>query len=92
MSILYPHFLLDRDRGSQAVLFTRVLNPVWTYPDGYSWLCALRDEDAVALHRALTPTWSETAWWADYVLPMGHGPERHDTHSYETHAGRCQSR
>jgi anaerobic selenocysteine-containing dehydrogenase len=22
------------------------------------------------------------------VLPMGHGPERHDTHSYETHAGR----
>ncbi|HEX7300497.1 MAG TPA: molybdopterin dinucleotide binding domain-containing protein, partial [Solirubrobacteraceae bacterium] len=29
-----------------------------------------------------------TAWWADYVLPMGHGPERHDTHSYETHAGR----
>ena len=36
----------------------------------------------------MTPTWSETAWWADYVLPMGHGPERHDTHSYETHAGR----
>ncbi|HET9103883.1 MAG TPA: molybdopterin-dependent oxidoreductase [Solirubrobacteraceae bacterium] len=88
MSILYPHFLLDRDRGSQAVLFTRVLNPVWTYPDGYSWLRALRDEDAVGLHGAMTPTWSETAWWADYVLPMGHGPERHDTHSYETHAGR----
>jgi len=88
MSILYPHFLLDRDRGSQAVLFTRVLNPVWTYPDGYSWLRALRDEAAVGLHGAMTPTWSETAWWADYVLPMGHGPERHDTHSYETHAGR----
>ena len=40
------------------------------------------------MHAALTPTWSETAWWADFVLPMGHGPERHDTHSYETHAGR----
>lgn len=87
MSILYPHLLLD-GRGRQPVLFTRVLNPVWTYPDGASWLRALRDPDAVGLHGALTPTWSETAWWADYVLPMGHGPERHDTHSYETHAGR----
>ena len=87
MSILCPHFLHD-GCGTQPVLFTRVLNPIWTYPDGYSWLRALRDEDKVGLHGALTPTWSETAWWADYVLPMGHGPERHDTHSYETHAGR----
>ena len=87
MSILYPH-LLARRRAPSRVLFTRVLNPIWTYPDGYSWLRALRDEQQVGLHAALTPTWSETAWWADYVLPMGHGPERHDTHSYETHAGR----
>jgi anaerobic selenocysteine-containing dehydrogenase len=87
MSFLFPHFLHD-GRGTQPVLFTRVLNPVWTFPDGYSWLRALRDESLVGLHGALTPTWSETAWWADYVLPMGHGPERHDTHSYETHAGR----
>jgi len=87
MSFLYPHFLLD-GRGRQPLLFTRVLNPIWTFPDGYSWLRALRDEQRVGLHGALTPTWSETAWWADYVLPMGHGPERHDTHSYETHAGR----
>jgi anaerobic selenocysteine-containing dehydrogenase len=87
MSFLFPHFLHD-GRGTQPVLFTRVLNPVWTFPDGYTWLRALRDESLVGLHGALTPTWSETAWWADYVLPMGHGPERHDTHSYETHAGR----
>jgi len=87
MSILFPHFLHD-ERGHQDTLFTRVLNPVWTFPDGYSWLRALRDPDKVGLHAALTPTWSETAWWADYVLPMGHGPERHDTHSYETHSGR----
>jgi anaerobic selenocysteine-containing dehydrogenase len=87
MSILYPHLLHD-GRGRQEVLFTRVLNPLWTFPDGYSWLRALRDEDKVGVHAALTPTWSETAWWADYVLPMGHGPERHDTHSYETHSGR----
>ncbi len=87
MSFLYPHFLHD-GRGRQDVLFTRVLNPVWTFPDGYSWLRALRDEDKVGLHGAMTPTWSETAWWSDYVLPMGHGPERHDTHSYETYSGR----
>ncbi len=87
MSFLYPHLLMD-GRGTQPVLFTRVLNPVWTFPDGYSWLRALRDENLIGLHGAMTPTWSETAWWADYVLPMGHGPERHDTHSYETHAGR----
>ncbi len=87
MSILYPHYLLE-GRGHQPLLFTRVLNPIWTYPDGYSWLRALRDKQHVELHGSLTPTWSETAWWADYVLPMGHGPERHDTHSYETHAGR----
>jgi anaerobic selenocysteine-containing dehydrogenase len=37
---------------------------------------------------ALTPTWSESAWFADYVLPMGVGSERHDTHSYETHMGQ----
>jgi anaerobic selenocysteine-containing dehydrogenase len=86
MSFLYPHFL--HDGAAQGVLFTRVLNPIWTFPDGYSWLRALRDEQRVGLHAALTPTWSETAWWADYVLPMGHGPERHDTHSYETHAAR----
>src|SRR4029079_17866584 len=28
--------------------------------------------------------WSETAYFADYVLPMGVGSERHDLHSYET--------
>jgi anaerobic selenocysteine-containing dehydrogenase len=87
MAPIYPHLLLD-GRGRTELLFTRVLNPIWTFPDGYSWLRALRDERLVACHAALTPTWSETAWWADYVLPMGHGPERHDTHSYETHAAR----
>src|SRR5207253_8715884 len=37
---------------------------------------------------ALTPTWSETAWFADYILPMGLGTERHDTMSQETHAAQ----
>jgi anaerobic selenocysteine-containing dehydrogenase len=41
----------------------------------------------VGMHIALTPTWSETAYFADYVLPMGLAPERHDINSYETHSG-----
>ncbi len=32
--------------------------------------------------------WSETAWFADYVLPMGHASERHDLMCQETHAAR----
>jgi len=87
MSFLLPYFLKE-GRGKLAVYFTRVYNPVWTNPDGMSWVEALRDEDKIELHAALTPTWNETAIWADYILPMGHGPERHDTHSYETHAAR----
>jgi anaerobic selenocysteine-containing dehydrogenase len=47
----------------------------------------LEDEERVGCHVALTPIWSETAQWADWVLPMGLGPERHDLMSQETHAG-----
>ncbi|HXV85180.1 MAG TPA: molybdopterin-dependent oxidoreductase [Gemmatimonadales bacterium] len=84
LSFLLPHFLKE-GRGRLAVYFTRVYNPVWTNPDGFSWIEMLTDESLVGLHVALTPTWSETAYFADYVLPMGHGSERHDIHSYETH-------
>ena len=47
----------------------------------------LEDEARIGCHVALTPIWSETAQWADYVLPMGLAPERHDVMSQETHAG-----
>ena len=87
MSILLPHFLHE-DRGRLEVYFSRVYNPVWTNPDGFSWLEALKDTGKVGCHVALTPTWSETAVFADYVLPMGVGAERHDVASFETHAGR----
>ena len=87
MSILLPHFLRE-GRGRLDTYFTRVYNPVWTNPDGFSWLEALSDPDRVGCHVALTPTWSETAWFADYVLPMGVGSERHDLASFETHAGQ----
>ncbi len=87
LSFLLPHFLKE-GRGRLEVYFTRVHNPVWTNPDGFSWVEVLTDPAKVGLHVALTPTWSETAYFADYVLPMGHGSERHDLHSYETHDGQ----
>lgn len=87
LCFLLPHFLKE-GRGRLDVYFTRVFNPVWTLPDGMSWMEMLLDEDRVGLHAALTPTWSETAWFADYVLPMGLSSERHDLMSQETYAGR----
>jgi anaerobic selenocysteine-containing dehydrogenase len=86
MSHILPHLLKD-NRGKLQVYFTRVFNPVWTYPDGFTWIEALSDESKVGLHVAMTPTWNETAYYADYVLPMGHSSERHDIISYETHSG-----
>ncbi|HLA13058.1 MAG TPA: molybdopterin-dependent oxidoreductase [Pyrinomonadaceae bacterium] len=84
LSFLLPHFLKE-GRTTLDVYFTRVYNPVWTNPDGFTWIEALTNEEMVKCHVALTPVWNETAYFADYVLPMGLGPERHDLHSYETH-------
>lgn len=84
MSFLLPHLLKD-GRAKLDVYFTRVYNPVWTNPDGFSWIEMLTDPDLVGCYVALTPTWNETSYYADYVLPMGVGSERHDLHSYETH-------
>jgi anaerobic selenocysteine-containing dehydrogenase len=87
MSFLLPHFL-EEGRGEIDVYFTRVYNPMWINPDGFVWLKALLDEEKIKCHVALTPTWNESAWFADYVLPMGHAGERHDLVSQETHAGQ----
>jgi anaerobic selenocysteine-containing dehydrogenase len=84
LSFLLPHFLKE-GRGKLEVYFTRVYNPVWTNPDGFTWIEALTDESKIGLSVALTPVWSETAYFSDYILPMGLASERHDTHSYETH-------
>ncbi|MFG0320564.1 MAG: molybdopterin dinucleotide binding domain-containing protein [Planctomycetota bacterium JB042] len=87
LSFLLPHLL--EERGAKlAAYFTRVYNPVWTNPDGLMWERMLKDEARVELHAALTPVWSETAQYADYVLPMGLGAERHDLMSQETHAAK----
>ncbi|MEZ4741419.1 MAG: molybdopterin-dependent oxidoreductase [Bdellovibrionota bacterium] len=87
MSFLLPHFLQE-GRGDVDVYFSRVYNPMWINPDGFMWLDALKDEEKIKLHVALTPTWNESAWFADYVLPMGHAGERHDLMSQETHASQ----
>lgn len=87
MSFLLPHFL-EEGRGDIDVYFTRVYNPMWINPDGFMWLKSLRNEEQIRCHVALTPTWNESAWFADYVLPMGHAGERHDLMSQETHAGQ----
>ena len=87
LSYLLPHFLKE-GRGKLDVYFTRVYNPLWTNPDGFSWMEVLQDASKIGLHVSLSPTWSETAWFADYILPMGLGTERHDTMSQETHAGQ----
>jgi anaerobic selenocysteine-containing dehydrogenase len=87
LSFLLPHLLKD-GRGKLDTYFTRVYNPVWTNPDGLTWMEVLTDERKVGCFVALTPTWNESAYFADYVLPMGHGSERHDTHSYEQYDGQ----
>jgi anaerobic selenocysteine-containing dehydrogenase len=87
LSFLLPH-LVKEGRGKLDVYFTRVYNPLWTNPDGFSWIEMLRDETKVGLHVALTPTWNESAYFADLILPMGHSSERHDLTSYETYDGQ----
>lgn len=87
MSFLLPHFL-EEGRGEIDVYFSRVYNPMWINPDGFMWLKSLLNEEQMKCHVALTPTWNESAWFADYVLPMGHAGERHDLVSQETHAGQ----
>lgn len=87
MSFLLPHFL-EEGRGEIDVYFTRVYNPMWINPDGFMWLKHLKNEQTIKCHVALTPTWNESAWFADYVLPMGHAGERHDLMSQETHASQ----
>ena len=54
MSPILPH-LIKAGRGSIDVYFTRVFNPVWTFPDGFSWIEMLTDPEAVGCHVALTP-------------------------------------
>ncbi|WP_345990284.1 molybdopterin-dependent oxidoreductase [Sulfurimonas sp. HSL1-2] len=103
MSYLLPHLLSDvewqekwKKRGLNvpqklAVWIPRMYNPVWINPDGFRWLEVLKDESKMELTFNLSPTWSETNWHVDYVLPVGLAGERHDQHSEATMPARWTS-
>lgn len=100
LSYLLPHLLSDtewqkkwNDRGLNvpnklAVWIPRIYNPVWINPDGFRWIEVLKDESKMELTMNLSPVWSETNWYMDYVLPVGLAGERHDQHSEATFPAR----
>jgi anaerobic selenocysteine-containing dehydrogenase len=93
LSMCLPHLLVDtawqekwRAKGltvpsKLAVWFSRQYNPVWINPDGFRWVDVLKDETKMELTVNPSPTWSETNWYMDYILPIGLAGERHDQHS-----------
>ena len=103
LSYLLPHLLSDKewqkkwtDRGLKvpsklSVYMPRMYNPVWINPDGFRWLEVLKNEEIMELTVNLSPVWSETNWYMDYVLPTGLAGERHDQHSEATMPARWTS-
>jgi len=103
MSHILPHLLLDDEWRNKwnakglnvpeklAVWIPRMYNPVWINPDGFRWIEALKREDKVELTFNLSPTWSETNWFCDYILPVGLAGERHDQSSEPTKPARWLS-
>ncbi len=103
MSYLLPHLLSDTQwqqkwikRGLNvpqklSVWIPRMYNPVWINPDGFRWIEVLKDESKMELTFNLSPVWSETNWYVDYVLPVGLAGERHDQHSEATMPARWTS-
>ena len=103
LSYLLPHLLTDTEwqdkwtaRGLNvpkklSVWIPRMYNPVWINPDGFRWIEVLKDESKMELTFNLSPTWSETNWYVDYILPVGLAGERHDQHSEATYPARWTS-
>jgi len=103
LSYLLPHLLADKkwqkkwnDRGLKvaeklAVWIPRMYNPVWINPDGFRWIETIKDESKMELTFNLSPVWSETNWYVDYILPVGLAGERHDQHSEATMPARWTS-
>lgn len=95
-SFLLPHLLSDTEWQDKwkaqgltvpsklPVWVPRMYNPVWINPDGFRWIEVLRDESKMELTFNPSPTWSETNYFMDYVLPVGLAGERHDQHSEPT--------
>jgi len=103
LSHIMPHLLLDDEWRAKwnakglnvpskiEVWVPRMYNPVWINPDGFRWIEALKREDKIGLSFNLSPTWSETNWYCDYILPTGLAGERHDQHSEATEPKRWLS-
>ena len=103
LSYLLPHLLTDTEwqqkwnkRGLNvptklAVWIPRMYNPVWINPDGFRWIEVLKDETKMEMTFNLSPVWSETNWYVDYILPVGLAGERHDQHSEATMPARWTS-
>ncbi|MFT7859525.1 MAG: molybdopterin-dependent oxidoreductase [Sulfurimonas sp.] len=93
MSHIMPHLLMDTEWQKKwqakglnvptklSVWMPRMYNPVWINPDGFRWIEALRDESKIEMSFNLSPTWSETNWYCDYLLPVGLAGERNDQQS-----------
>ena len=103
MSHILPHLLLDDEWRNKwkakglnvpeklSVWVPRMYNPVWINPDGFRWIEALKREDKVEMSFNLSPTWSETNWYCDFILPVGLAGERHDQSSEATMPARWLS-
>ncbi len=103
MSYLLPHLLSDTAWQEKwiakglnvpqklSVYIPRMYNPVWINPDGFRWIEVLKNESIMELTMNLSPVWSETNWYMDYILPVGLAGERHDQHSEATMPARWTS-
>ena len=103
LSYLLPHLLSDtewQDKWTSkglnvpkklSVWIPRMYNPVWINPDGFRWIETIKDESKMELTFNLSPVWSETNWYVDYILPVGLAGERHDQHSEATMPARWTS-
>jgi anaerobic selenocysteine-containing dehydrogenase len=103
LSYLLPHLLTDKEWQDKwtakgltvpkklSVWIPRMYNPVWINPDGFRWIEVIKDESKMELTFNLSPTWSETNWYVDYILPVGLAGERHDQHSEATMPARWTS-
>ena len=74
MTFLLPASPEGRTRQARRVLHARLQSGVDVSRRVLVDRGADRRVEDRAATRALTPTWSETAYFADYVLPMGHAP------------------
>jgi len=103
MSHILPHLLMDDEWRAKwnakglnvpeklAIWVPRMYNPVWINPDGFRWIEALKREDKIEMSFNLSPTWSETNWYCDFILPVGLAGERHDQSSEATMPARWLS-